>query len=87
LGIILVSLTFAIPTAIFTEAFLSFVGLGVSSPPTSWGSMSNQAIETILIRPHEFLWPAFFISATVLAFNLLGDGLRDALDPKLRSNE
>jgi len=87
LGVILVALTFAIPTAIFTEAFLSFVGLGVAAPATSWGSMSNDAIQTILIRPHEFFFPAVFISVTVLAFNLLGDGLRDALDPKLRSNE
>ncbi len=87
LGVILVSLTFAIPTAIFTEAFLSFVGLGIAAPATSWGSMSNDAIQTILIRPHEFFFPALFISMTVLAFNLLGDGLRDALDPKLRSNE
>jgi oligopeptide transport system permease protein len=87
LGVILVSLTFAIPTAIFTEAFLSFVGLGVAAPATSWGTMSNDAIATILIRPHEFFFPAIFISITVLAFNLLGDGLRDALDPKLRSNE
>ena len=87
LGVILVSLTFAIPVAIFTEAFLSFVGLGVAAPATSWGTMSNDAIQTILIRPHEFFFPALFISITVLAFNLLGDGLRDALDPKLRSNE
>jgi oligopeptide transport system permease protein len=55
-------------------------------PPTpSWGSMCNDGIQNFLVHPHEFLFPALFISVTVLAFNLLGDGLRDALDPKLRS--
>lgn len=85
LGVILVSLTFAIPGAIFTEAFLSFIGMGVAPPTASWGSMCNDGIQTFLTHPHEFLFPALFISLAVLAFNLLGDGLRDALDPKLRS--
>ncbi len=85
LGVILVSLTFAIPSAIFTEAFLSFIGMGVVPPTPSWGSMCNDGIQTFLTHPHEFLFPAFFISITVLAFNLLGDGLRDALDPRMRS--
>jgi oligopeptide transport system permease protein len=84
LGVILVSLTFAIPGAIFTEAFLSFIGLGVAPPTPSWGSMCNDGINTFLTQPHEFLFPALAISVSVLAFNLLGDGLRDALDPKLR---
>lgn len=84
LGVILVSLTFAIPSAIFTEAFLSFIGMGVVPPTPSWGSMCNDGIQTFLNHPHEFLAPALLISLTVLAFNLLGDGLRDALDPKLR---
>jgi len=87
LGIILVSLTFGVPVAIFSEAFLSFVGLGIAAPVASWGSLCNDAIQSILTRPHEFFFPALFISFTVLAYNLLGDGLRDALDPKLRSNE
>jgi oligopeptide transport system permease protein len=87
LGVILVSLTFAIPGAIFTEAFLSFIGLGVVPPTPSWGSMANDGINTFLNHPHEFLFPALAISVTVLAFNLLGDGLRDALDPKLRGRE
>lgn len=86
-GVILVTLTFQIPSAIFTEAFLSFIGLGVASPATSWGSMCNEAIQSLLTRPYEFFAPAVVISLTVLSFNLLGDGLRDALDPKLRSNE
>jgi oligopeptide transport system permease protein len=84
LGVILVAFTFAVPSAIFTEAFLSFIGMGVEPPQTSWGSMCNDGISTFLTHPHELLFPAAFISLAVLAFNLLGDGLRDALDPKLR---
>ena len=87
LGVILVSLTFAIPSAIFTEAFLSFIGMGVAPPTPSWGSMCSDGIKTFLVYPHEFLFPAAAISVTVLAFNLLGDGLRDALDPRMRSVE
>ncbi|MBL7670132.1 MAG: ABC transporter permease [Bdellovibrionaceae bacterium] len=87
LGILLVSLTFNIPSAIFAEAFLSFIGLGVAAPAASWGSLCNDSIQNILTHPHEFLAPAITISLTVLAFNLLGDGLRDALDPKMRANE
>ncbi|HQQ62671.1 MAG TPA: ABC transporter permease [Pseudomonadales bacterium] len=81
---ILVTLSFAIPSAIFTEAFLSFIGLGVVPPATSWGSMCNDGLSSFLIHPHELLFPAFFISITVMAFNLFGDGLRDALDVKMR---
>ncbi len=87
LGVILVTLTFAIPSAIFTEAFLSFIGMGVAPPTPSWGSMSNEGIKTMLNSPHELVFPAIFISITVLAFNLLGDGLRDALDARMRSTE
>ncbi len=87
MGLILVTLTFAIPMAIFTEAFLSFIGMGVAPPTPSWGSMSNEGIRSMLSTPHELLFPAFFISVTVLAFNLLGDGLRDALDSRMRSRE
>ena len=85
LGVILVSVTFAIPSAIFTEAFLSFIGMGVVPPTPSWGSMCLDGINPFLSTPHEFLFPAIVISITVLAFNLLGDGLRDALDPRMRS--
>ena len=87
LGVILVSLTFAIPSMMFSEAFLSFIGMGVAAPTASWGSMCNDGIKTILVHPHEFLFPAAAISVAVLAFNLLGDGLRDALDPRMRSVE
>jgi len=85
LGVILVSLTFAIPSAIFTEAFLSFIGMGVQPPTASWGSLCFEGLSSLEATPHQFLFPAVFISITVLAFNLLGDGLRDALDPKMRS--
>ncbi len=87
LGVILVTLTFAVPSAIFTEAFLSFIGMGVAPPTASWGSMSNEGLATMLTHPHELIFPAIFISLTVLAFNLLGDGLRDALDARMRSLE
>jgi len=87
MGVILVTLTFAVPSAIFTEAFLSFIGMGVAPPTPSWGSMCNEGIKTMLTHPHELVFPAVFISITVLAFNLLGDGLRDALDARMRSRE
>lgn len=87
LGVVLVTLTFAVPSAIFTEAFLSFIGMGVAPPTASWGSMSNEGLATMLTHPHELIFPAIFISLTVLAFNLLGDGLRDALDSRMRSLE
>ncbi len=87
LGVVLVTITFAIPSAIFTEAFLSFIGMGVAPPTPSWGSMSNEGIKTMLTTPHELIFPALFISITVLAFNLLGDGLRDALDARMRNRE
>ena len=87
MGVILVTLTFAVPSAIFTEAFLSFIGMGVAPPTPSWGSMCNEGIKTMLTHPHELIFPAVFISITVLAFNLLGDGLRDALDARMRSRE
>lgn len=87
IGVVLVTLTFEIPRAIFVEAFLSFIGMGVAPPTPSWGSMSNEGIRTMLTTPHELIFPALFISVTVLAFNLLGDGLRDALDARMRNQE
>ncbi|MDB6060439.1 MAG: ABC-type dipeptide/oligopeptide/nickel transport system, permease component [Verrucomicrobiaceae bacterium] len=84
LGVILVTLAFAIPNAIFTEAFLSFIGMGVTPPATSWGAMSSDGVQNLLIHPTELIWPALCISVTVLAFNLLGDALRDALDMKVQ---
>ncbi len=87
MGVILVTLTFAVPAAIFTEAFLSFIGMGVAPPTPSWGSMCNEGVKTMLSHPHELIFPAVFISITVLAFNLLGDGLTEALDSRMRSRE
>ena len=87
MGVILVTITFAVPSVIFTEAFLSFIGMGVAPPTASWGSMCNEGIKTMLTHPHELIFPALLISITVLAFNLLGDGLRDALDARMRNQE
>lgn len=84
LGLIIVNMTFEIPGFIFAEAFLSFVGLGVQPPNTSWGAMASLGQQQMDFFPHELYFPAAAISITMLAFNLLGDGLRDALDPKLR---
>ncbi len=82
--LLLVSLSFAIPQAIFTEALLSFIGMGVVPPTPSWGSMCNEGIRSMLTHPHELLVPAIAISVTVLAFNMLGDALRDAMDVQVR---
>ena len=79
LGAVLVALSFAIPSAIFTEALLSFIGLGVQAPAASWGSMSQEAIHELQRHPMQLVYPAGLISITVLAFNILGDSLRDAL--------
>jgi oligopeptide transport system permease protein len=84
MGPIIVALAMMIPSAIFTEAFLSFIGLGVSAPMASWGTLANDAVSGLRTHPYQLFYPALFISVTVLAFNFLGDGLRDALDPRLR---
>lgn len=84
LSIIIVNLTLAIPSAIFTEAFLSFIGLGIPVPGASWGTLAQSGITNFRYYPYQLVFPAFFISITMLSFNLLGDKLRDAFDPKLR---
>lgn len=84
MGTVLVLLTLAVPSAIFTEAFLSFIGLGIEPPMTSWGIVTKEGAAVFLTYPHELVIPSVMICLTMLAFNLLGDGLRDALDPKLR---
>lgn len=84
LGPIIVTLTLSVPNAIFAESFLSFLGLGVQAPVASWGSMINDALSGWMYYPWRMLFPALFISLTMLAFNIFGDGLRDALDPKLK---
>src|SRR5699024_2608516 len=85
MGAIIVQMTLTVPTAIFAEAFLSFIGLGIQAPYASWGVMANDSLSAILSGHWWTLFsPAFFISFTMFAFNVLGDGLQDALDPKLR---
>jgi len=83
-GILITTMTMAIPQAIFNEAFLSFIGIGVKAPQCSWGSLAQIATQVYKIHPYQMLIPAFFICTTMLSLNMLGDGLRDALDPKMR---
>ncbi len=83
-GTIIVTTTFQIPSAIFTESFLSFIGLGVSAPMASLGSLVNDALNGFQSYPYRLLIPACMIAIIILAFNQLGDGLRDALDPRMR---
>ncbi len=84
MGSIIVTMTLQIPAAIFSEAFLSYIGLGVTPPLASWGTMASEGNEAILTAPWRLLFPALLISITIFGFNAVGDGLRDALDPKLR---
>jgi len=84
IGPILVTLTMLIPSAIFIESFMSFIGLGVTPPMASWGTLTSEAVETLRAYPHQLFFPAAAISLTMFAFNFLGDGLRDALDPRMR---
>ena len=84
LGPIIVSMTMMIPSAVFTEAFLSFIGIGVSAPQASWGTLANEALGGITRYTYQLVYPSLAIAITMLGFNFLGDGLRDALDPRLR---
>ncbi|SDZ08971.1 oligopeptide transport system permease protein [Proteiniborus ethanoligenes] len=84
MGPIIINLTFQVPGAIFTEAFLSYIGLGIRPPLASWGSLAQDGTLMLLIHPYQLFFPAVLISITMLAFNILGDGLRDSLDPRLR---
>ena len=84
MSVIIISVALQIPSAIFTESFLSFIGLGVQAPMPSLGSLSNAARGGMQSYPWKMLFPALAICLIVLSFNLLGDGLRDAFDPKLR---
>lgn len=88
MGPILVQMTLTVPSAIFAEAFLSFLGLGVQAPYASWGVMANDALGVILSGDWwQLFFPALLISLTMFAFNVLGDGLQDALDPRLGRNK
>ena len=84
LGPIIVQATFVIPIAILTEAFLSYLGLGIPEPLASWGSIASEGYTALPLEPYMMLWPAIALSLTLLAFNFLGDGLRDAFDPRQR---
>jgi oligopeptide transport system permease protein len=84
LGPIIVALTFTVPSAILSESTLSFIGLGLSPPACSWGTLANDGWRSLRSHPHLILFPSIFIFITVLSFNILGDGLRDALDPRTR---
>ncbi|MBQ5813390.1 MAG: ABC transporter permease [Clostridia bacterium] len=84
INVIIVSLTFAIPNYIFSEAFLSYLGLGIQPPDTSWGALAYAGQAQFMFYPYQLVFPATMIALTMLSFTLLGDGLRDALDPKLR---
>lgn len=85
MGPIIIELTFSVPSAIFTEAMLSYLGMGVPVPMASWGTLANDGAKLLLLYPYQLLFPALLITLTMLGFNLFGDGLRDALDPRLRS--
>ncbi|HQD31749.1 MAG: ABC transporter permease [Clostridiaceae bacterium] len=85
MGTLIVTTTLQIPSSIFTESFLSFIGIGVAAPMPSLGSMASQAIGGITSYPYRLLAPAIMISLIILSFNLIGDGLRDAFDPKLKN--
>lgn len=87
IGPLVVAETLAIPSYISTEAFLSFIGLGVNRPTPSWGSMIADGAQGIRSYPHEAVFPALALAITMFAFNFLGDGLRDALDPRLRGTQ
>ncbi|KAB7704990.1 ABC transporter permease subunit [Bacillus aerolatus] len=84
MGPIIVTTMFTIPSAIFTEAFLSFIGLGIRPPEASLGSLVNDGFKSLQMYPHMLIIPSVIISLLILSFNLLADGLRDALDPKMR---
>lgn len=77
---ILVTMTATIPAAIFTEAFLSFLGLGIQAPIASWGTMANEGLAALSFYPWRLLFPSLFLCVTMLGFNLVGDALRDQLD-------
>jgi len=84
LGVVIVYVTLTIPQVILVESFLSFLGLGVQEPLTSWGALVNEGAQELETAPWSLLFPAAFLAVTLFAFNFLGDGLRDALDPKDR---
>jgi len=81
---VIVYVTLTIPQVILLESFLSFLGLGVQPPDTSWGMLLNEGAYELEVNPGALIVPAVFLTVTLFCFNFLGDGLRDALDPKDR---
>ncbi|UJF36300.1 ABC transporter permease [Paenibacillus hexagrammi] len=84
LGIIIIQITFVVPNAIFVEAFLSFIGLGIRPPMASLGNLLQDGANSMRLYPYRLIYPGIIFSLVLMSFNLLGDGLRDALDPKMR---
>ncbi len=84
LPLVIVSITFSVPGFMFAEAFLSYLGIGLAPPATSWGVMCSEANLNFMFYPYQLIFPTLMIALTMLSFTLLGDGLRDAIDPKLR---
>ena len=84
LGVVAVYVTLTIPQVILVESFLSFLGLGVQEPMTSWGALVNEGAQEMETAPWLLIFPAAFLAATLFCLNFIGDGLRDALDPRLR---
>ncbi|MGJ0376002.1 ABC transporter permease subunit, partial [Listeria monocytogenes] len=83
-GIIIINIMFSIPSAIFFEAFLSFIGLGLPAPAASLGVLVNDGYKTLQVLPYMILYPCIVLCIIMIAFNLIADGLRDAFDPKMR---
>jgi len=83
LGLLIVTVTFRIPAAILAESTLSFIGIGIAPPDASWGTLANEGWAAMRFSPHLILFPSSIIFTTILAFNFLGDGLRDAFDPSM----
>ncbi|MBI4854333.1 MAG: ABC transporter permease [Acidobacteria bacterium] len=86
LGPVIVYTTLTIPSAMLSEAFLSFLGLGVQPPLASWGTMVNDGVEAIAVYPWQLIFPGLLMAVTLFSLNFLGDGLRDALDPQMRKD-
>jgi ABC-type dipeptide/oligopeptide/nickel transport system permease subunit len=84
IGPIIVELSYQIPTNVLAEAFLSFLGIGLKPPTPSWGVLAEEGMKSIEVYPHLSLFPGIAIFLTMLSFNILGDHLRDKLDPSLR---
>jgi oligopeptide transport system permease protein len=87
LGVVIVYVTLTIPQVILVESFLSFLGLGVQEPMTSWGALVNDGASLMESAPWTLIFPSIFLAFTLFSFNFIGDGLRDALDPRDRKND